>query len=74
MFTSTSKWGYPHKVAQIVSQYEEGIITIREALTKLNNMFGSSIIKVYYTYDPDGNKINHTCVEFGLPVTVIYEF
>lgn len=73
MFTTTSKWGFPHKVAQIVSQYETGLLLLDDALARLASLYGSTI-NTYYTYDHAGNKCSHTCIEFGLPVVARYEF
>lgn len=74
MFSTTCKWGFPHKVARIVSQYEEGLLTIENALSKLSSMYGVPTIKTYYTYGQDGAKYAHTCIEFGCPIIVQYVF
>lgn len=73
MFSTTLRWGFPRKVADVVAWYENGSITLKEALTKLGKMYGSSIT-TYYTYDKNGSKITHTCIEFGCPVVAQYVF
>ena len=72
MFVSTSKWGFPHKVARVVSQFNNGALSIGDALIELSKMY-SSTINTYYTYI-DGKKCGHTCIEFGCPVVARYNF
>ena len=74
MFSTTSRWGFPHKVARIVKMYEDGLLSIEDALVKLGDICGSPNIKTYQTYGTDGTKYNHTCIEFGCPVVVQYTF
>ena len=73
MFSTTSRWGFLRKVYNVISCYERGVITLKEALEKLSALYGSSI-KQYFTYDGNGKKVAHTCIEFGCPVVAQYVF
>ena len=73
MFSATSIFGFPYKARLIVEWYETGVLTLKEALTTLGAMYSSNV-KEYYTYDGNGNKISHTCIEFGCPVVMQYVF
>lgn len=73
MFSATSVWGFPYKARLIVERYETGVLTLKEALKMLGTMYSSNV-KEYYTYDGNGNKISHTCIEFGYPVVMQYVF
>lgn len=73
MFSTTSRWGFPYRATRIVELYEKGVLTLKEALSRLSGLYGSNI-KTYYTYDGNGNKISHTCIEFGCPVVMQYVF
>ena len=72
MFSTTSKFGFPSKVARIVSLYNEGKLTLEDCLAKLAEMYAYDI-KTYYSYS-EGKKCSHTCIEFGCPVVVQYVF
>lgn len=73
MFSSRSIWGFPYKARLIVERYETGVLTLKEALKMLGAMYSSNV-KEYHTYDGKGNKISHTCIEFGCPVVMQYVF
>lgn len=69
-----STWGFPHKAAKIISQYQEGKITLADTFKMLTKVYGGGRIKTYFTYDQEGKKLRHTCIEFGCPVVVQYVF
>lgn len=73
MFSATSIFGFPYKARFIIERYETGMLTLRETLKMLGAMYSSNV-KKYYTYDENGKKISHTCIEFGCPVVMQYVF
>lgn len=73
MFVTTSRWGFPYKIARIISRYEGGQMSLTEALENIGKIYGSDV-KQYFTYDGNGKKIAHTCIEFGRPIVASYVF
>lgn len=73
MFTTNSRWGFPYKMRNIIVLYEANQITLTEALERLGELYGSSV-KQYWSYDGNGKRISHTCIEFGCPVVAQYVF
>ena len=73
MFLSMSNWGFPYKSRTIIESYKKGVLTLAEALNKLGEIY-PSVVKKYYTYNNDGRKIPHTCIEFGCPTAIMYTF
>lgn len=66
MFISMSPWGFPHEVKKIVTLYEQGQMTLENALCALSNKYDSRIERV--------NTLSglRSVIEFGTPVVCSY--
>lgn len=66
-FTPAQKWGFPHKVSEVVRSFESGRISLPEALEKLGASFPVSMRSMR-----NGQNKEVTCIEFGCPVMASY--
>lgn len=67
-FTPTQRWGFPHKVKEIVRSFENGTTTLADALEKLGENYVVSM-RTMFTYE-NGQKKEINSIEFGCPVVV----
>lgn len=71
-FTPAQRWGFPHKMQEVVRSFESGLATLSEALEKLGASYPATA-KTMYTY-VDGQKKAVNCIEFGCPVVARFVF
>lgn len=68
MFYATSPWGFPYKAGCIISRFNEGKISLTDALSELGKEYTSKVGRV------NTSKGERTEITFGVPIIARFVF